>query len=154
MEEKKSIKTIAIVIIIIANILLLIAVGNTVIKSIKNIKPTDKIAQGETQENIEDSGEEVGGQVGEDETGEEVGGQESTTGQEELKGEEQEKTEDKDNKEKEDNKESKGILDTIKSAISSFEFGINQIIEIALFVVGFLLFLLGIFLLKAVKKLN
>ena len=123
MEEKRTIKKMAFLIIIIANIILLIAVINSVTKAFKSIEP-GKISQTAVNEN---------------------------------KGDFVKKDEDvgiKENKEYLHGIQNVGIGDEIEDSITSSGGDLYKVLEIGLFAIGIFLFLLGVFILRAVKRMN
>lgn len=122
MEEKRSIKRMAFLIIVIANIVLLIAVITSVAKAVKNIEP-GMVSQISKDESID------GEYIEEDFI---------------INGESQEELEES---------QETGIGQTIKNVIKLESFNLYKLLEIGLFVMGIFLFLVGIFILRAVKRL-
>lgn len=143
MEEKRSIKKMAFLLIIIANVVLVIAVITSVAGAFKSIEP-GKVTTGQ----LEDEGEEftedeiqlpTDKQPTEDDK--ELPSDEETTEEPEMEDEENDTEEDSEN-----------IMDKIKSIVGNFD--VYKLLEIGLFAIGIFLFLLGLFLLRAVKRLN
>ena len=143
MEEKRSIKKMAFLLMIIANIVLLIAVIVSVAGAFKNIEP-GKVTTGQVDSQEEFTDEDIELPTDEEFREDEP---ESPTDKEPETEENEEATQ-----EDAEESEEANIMDKIKSIIGNFD--VYKLLEIGLFAIGIFLFLLGVFLLRAVKRLN
>ena len=156
MEEKRSIKKMAFLLMIIANIVLLIAVIVSVAGAFKNIEP-GKVTTGQVDSQEEFTDEDIelptDEEFREDEP-ELPTDEEFREDEPESPTDKEPETEENEEATQEDAEESEeaNIMDKIKSIIGNFD--VYKLLEIGLFAIGIFLFLLGVFLLRAVKRLN
>lgn len=141
MSDKKSIKGIAIIFLIIANIALIIALCTSVMKAVNNIEIGKEIdtstKENETEENI---GTEANNQEtnNEEETNNQETNYEEDTNNQETSQEEQQ------------NKE-EGALQRVLAQMNNQN---TSIVEIILVFIGIGLFIMGAILLRIAKKMN